>query len=182
MMTSAKKSAMDSCYKLRHLFYYKLRQVLQSAMDLLQIATGITKCDDYYKLRQYTYSISFNSSNVGKFFWSWILKDGKVQEKKKKVVVFSSRPRQNVRLFSRCSPAATAKKCTKKRDARAKLLFYQSKSSAFLPFSLPSPSSLRRLFKMMLHETIRNNDFQRNTALQCWNNVATIWSNVATTL
>ena len=32
-------------------------------MDLLQIATGITKCDDYYKLRQYrqdqleTYSI-----------------------------------------------------------------------------------------------------------------------------
>ena len=33
--------------------YYKLRQVLQSATDLLQIATGITKCDDYYKLRQY---------------------------------------------------------------------------------------------------------------------------------
>ena len=33
--------------------YYKLRQVLQSAMDLLQIAKGITKCDDYYKLRQY---------------------------------------------------------------------------------------------------------------------------------
>ena len=33
--------------------YYKLRQVLQSAMDLLQIATGITKRDDYYKLRQY---------------------------------------------------------------------------------------------------------------------------------
>ena len=39
------QSAMDSCYK--------LRQVLQSAMDLLQIATGITKCDNYYKLRQY---------------------------------------------------------------------------------------------------------------------------------
>ena len=27
--------------------YYKLRQVLQSAMNLLQIATSITKCDDY---------------------------------------------------------------------------------------------------------------------------------------
>ena len=26
-------------------------------MDLLQIATGITKCDDYYKLRQYTCSL-----------------------------------------------------------------------------------------------------------------------------
>ena len=34
----------------------------------------------------------------------------------------------------------TAKKCTKKRDARAKL-FCQSKPIAFLPFSLPSPSS-----------------------------------------
>ena len=34
--------------------YYKLQQVLQSAMDLLQIATGVTKCDDYYKLRQYS--------------------------------------------------------------------------------------------------------------------------------
>ena len=32
--------------------YYKLRQVLQSPMNLLQIATGITKCDNYFKLRQ----------------------------------------------------------------------------------------------------------------------------------
>ena len=31
-----------------------LKKVLQSAMDLLQIATGITRCDDYYKLRQYS--------------------------------------------------------------------------------------------------------------------------------
>ena len=48
------QSAMDCYYKMRQLFYYKLRQ------GLLQIATGITKCDgfitncdDYYKLRQY---------------------------------------------------------------------------------------------------------------------------------
>ena len=34
-------------YKLRQLFYYKARH------GLLQIATGITKCDDYYKLRQH---------------------------------------------------------------------------------------------------------------------------------
>ena len=47
------------------------------------------------------YSISFNSSNVGKFFWSWILNDCiKVQENKKKVVVFWSCPRQNVKLGS----------------------------------------------------------------------------------
>ena len=46
------QSAMDSYYKLRQLFYYKVRH------GLLQIATGITKCDGfitncdrYYKLR-----------------------------------------------------------------------------------------------------------------------------------
>ena len=36
--------------------------------------------------------------------------------------------------------------------------------------------------KMMLHETIRNDYFQRNTALQCWNNVVTIGNNVAAML
>ena len=37
-------------------------------------------------------------------------------------------------------------------------------------------------FKVMLLGTIRNDDFQRNTALQCWNNVASIRNNVATML
>ena len=36
--------------------------------------------------------------------------------------------------------------------------------------------------RVMLHETIRNDDFERNTAYQCWNNVATIRNNVATML
>ena len=34
--------------------YYKVRQVLQSVTILLQSATGITKCEDYYKVRQYS--------------------------------------------------------------------------------------------------------------------------------
>ena len=46
---SSLQIAMDSYYKLRQLFYYKVRH------GLLQIATGITKCDDYYKLRQYKF-------------------------------------------------------------------------------------------------------------------------------
>ena len=81
----------------------------------------------YFKLYR-AYSNSFNSSNVGNFFfWSWILNNcNKVQKKKKQVVVLCSRPRQNVKL-----------KCTKKRDARAKLLFCQSKPIGCLPFSLP---------------------------------------------
>ena len=40
---------------------------------------------------------------------------------------------------------ATADKCKKKRDARAKLLFCLSKPIALLLFSLPSSSSLRKL-------------------------------------
>ena len=52
----------------------------------------------YFKL-YCTYSNSFNSSNVGKCFSSWILKDCiKVQEKKKKVVLLCSSPRQNVKI------------------------------------------------------------------------------------
>ena len=39
----------------------------------------------------------------------------------------------------------TAKKCTTKHDARAKLLFCQSKPIGFLPFSLTSRSSLLKL-------------------------------------
>ena len=52
----------------------------------------------YFKLYR-AYSNLFNSSNAGKFFWSWILKDyTKVQEKKKKSRCLRSSPRQNVRL------------------------------------------------------------------------------------
>ena len=38
------------------------------------------------------------------------------------------------------------------------------------------------MVKVMLHGTIRNDDFQGNTTLQCWNNVVTIRNNVATML
>ena len=34
--------------------------------------------------------------------------------------------------------------------------------------------------KVLFHGTIRNNEFSGNTALQCWNNAATIRNNVAT--
>ena len=39
----------------------------------------------------------------------------------------------------------TTKKRTKKCDARAESLFYESKPIAFLPFLLTSPSSLLKL-------------------------------------
>ena len=58
--------------------YYKLRQELQRAMDLLPIVTGITKCDDYYKLRQYVTGLlqfervfSFLSKVLSIIFWCY---------------------------------------------------------------------------------------------------------------
>ena len=61
------------------------------------------------------YSTSFILSNVGNFYWSWILKDCiKVLGKKKEVVVLCSRPPQS--LFSRCSRAVTSKKSVYKKS------------------------------------------------------------------
>ena len=47
------QSAMVWYYKVRQLFYYKVRQVLlQSATGITKFDNFITKCDDYYKVRQ----------------------------------------------------------------------------------------------------------------------------------
>ena len=56
-----------------------------------------------------------------------------------------------IRHFLRCSGAATVKKCTKKRDARAKLLFCLLNlqlycTAFFFPFLLTLPLSLLKLF------------------------------------
>ena len=69
---------MDSYYKLRQLFYYKVRY------GLLQIATGITKCDDYYKLRQ-------NDCKS----WVWVGVDVVSQS----CPILSANCRYNLRLF-----------------------------------------------------------------------------------
>ena len=78
------------------------------ALSRLSRALTAKKCTKSRLIRQIL-------ANV---FWSWILKDCvKVQEKKRKVVVLCSWPRKIVAL-SRLSRALTAKKCTKKRDAK----------------------------------------------------------------
>ena len=93
------------------------------------------------------YSILFTSSNVGKCFWSWILKDCiKVQEKKRKFL--SCVPvldKTWIQALSRCSRATTAKKCTKKAWCTCKVVVLLIKPIGFLPFSLPSASSLLKL-------------------------------------
>ena len=71
------------------------------------------------------YSISFNSSNVGIFLElnSKILYQSSGKEKESRCLVFTSSTKREIKAFSHRSRAVTAKKCTKKRDARAKLLF-----------------------------------------------------------
>ena len=94
------------------------------------------------------YSISFNSSDVGKCFWSWILKDCiEVQEKKKKVAVLCSRSRtkREIRHFQFVVVQG------RQRNLQISVLhvqsccFAKSKPIAFLLFSLPSPSPLLKL-------------------------------------
>ena len=63
-------------------------------------------------------------------------------------LVFTSSTKREIMHFHVLDVrAVTAKKCRKKRDARAGLLFSQSKprNIAFLPFSLTSSSSLLKL-------------------------------------
>ena len=74
-------------------------------------------------------------------FWNEFQKSvSKLRKRKREFVVLCSRPPQNVKSRRIC--AVTAKKCTKRRDALAELLFCQSKPLAFLSFSLTLPSSL----------------------------------------
>ena len=65
---------------------------------------------------------------------------GKEQESR----CLRSPPGQNVKLgtFTGCGSVATAKKCAKKRDARAKMLFFQSN---YKPSARPLLSSSNSL-------------------------------------
>ena len=73
------------------------------------------------------------------------------EEKRNRCPVCLHSP-QNMKEVSRRSRATTAKKCTKKRNARVKLLFCFSNPIAFLPFSLPSPRC--RLSTLLYHTNL----------------------------
>ena len=93
-------------------------------------------------------SNSFSSSNVGKYFWGWILKTvSKFRKRKGRFLsdVFTSSTKREIRQFHVVCRAAAATKCTKKHDSWAKLLLNQSKRISFFPLSFPSPSSMLKL-------------------------------------
>ena len=90
------------------------------------------------------YSMLFISSNLSEFFRSWILKDSiNNQKKRKRVVVLFSRPPQNVKFGSFTSQSCNyCVEMYKKSWCACKVVVLLIKPIAFLPFSLPSPSSL----------------------------------------
>ena len=93
----------------------------------------------WLKLRQ-SYSISFNLSNVGEIFWGEIRKNRIQVKKRKRQFLCCARLLRKAgawnREVSRPNRATTAKKRTKRRDARAR---------AFFQFCLPSNLVLRVL-------------------------------------
>ena len=68
--------------------------------------------------------------------------------KESRCLVFTSSKKREIRQFHVVVFSVTARKCTKMRDARAELLFRQSKPIAVLPFSLRSPSSLLKVARL----------------------------------
>ena len=99
-------------------------------------------------LRLYpAYSISFNSSNIEKFFGVEFERPlSKFRKRKGKLLSCVPIPDKSWNwAFLRRSCAVTAKKCTKKCDAHSKLLFRQSKPISFLLFLLMSPLLLLKL-------------------------------------
>ena len=68
------------------------------------------------------------------------------KDKESPCLVFTSSTKREIRHFHVVVMQRRAKKCTKRREARAKFgLLFQSKPIAFLPFSFTSPSSLLKL-------------------------------------
>ena len=93
------------------------------------------------------YSISFDSSKVGKFFWSLILKDCiREPEKKRKLVFLCSRPRQIVKLSTYMFVVVQRRlRNEQKRVVRVQSCYLPKKLIAFLLFSLPSPLSMLKV-------------------------------------
>ena len=59
MITILLQNATEVYYKLRQVFYYKMRQLLKIATISLQNVIVITKCDAYCKVRQYKCLLAF---------------------------------------------------------------------------------------------------------------------------
>ena len=92
------------------------------------------------------YSISFNLSNVGKHFRSWIPKDCVKVLEKKKACFHVLQKTWKISIFSRRSRAVAEKKCTKKRDAPCKVVVLLIQTHCLL---------IRQVFLITVHAKLR---------------------------
>ena len=86
-----------------------------------------------------TYFVKCTRRTLLKLNFKWPYSSSE-REIKFRRCLFTSPLKREIRHFSRRSRAKTGKKCTKKRDARAKLLFAYKTFWFFFTFSLPSAS------------------------------------------
>ena len=109
------------------------------------------------------YSISFTSSNVGKYFWSWSLKDCiKVQEKERNVFPSSTEP--EFRHFHVVVEQWGQRNVKKGVMHVQSCCFANLKSIACLPFSLPPASSLLKLPNYIKTSTLTSKTQRNKTA------------------
>ena len=126
-----------------------LHKTRNLAFSSLSRAVKTKKCTKGHDTRaELLFYPSFSSSNVGNFFWSWILKDRiKFRKRKRKSLSWAHVLHKTWNYYFHIVVVQWRQrnKCTKRHDARAKLLFCQSNPFAFFPFSLTSMKSLFKL-------------------------------------
>ena len=143
---------------LRHIFWPLLLRYVADAWKLL-VGT-LSKDDDdgrenvgkKMNLRSFKFNRVYldprNMSVAGDFSWSWILKgfySGSKRGRKIRRGMFTPSIKRQIRRFHVVVVHWTSKKCTKKRDARAELLFWSLNLFVFLKSSLWSSSWLLKL-------------------------------------
>ena len=103
---------------------------------------------------------------------SKILYQSSGKEKESRYLVFTSSAKREIRALVHRSRAVTARKCAKKRDARAKLFFSANITNCFLPFLLTSPSSMLKLpLKIKMIGTLQSvvhRQVQKTNNKQVW--------------
>ena len=96
-----------------------------------------------------SYSTSFNVSNVGKFFWIWILKGCMWVEKRiRKAVDLCSRPLKKKICQFHFVAAQQRQRNVQKSVLHVQSCCFVNLNIAFMTFSLPSSTSLLKIPKM----------------------------------
>ena len=104
--------------------FWELKQQRRRRLRKRHSKSELSRCLKLYR----AYSISFNSCKYRRQFFRKLIPKSR-KRKESRVLAFKSSTKRENRHFH----MVVVQKCTKRRDARAKLLFCQSKPIAFLP-------------------------------------------------